>query len=191
MQRKPILITAFILMVLAQLYVPADMIFSRQRVLHEGVSLKFRTAPVDPYDPFRGKYIFLSFPDNVAAVAADQAFNSGDEVYVTFGTDDQGYAVITHVYEQKPEDRDDYLKTTVGYHSMQDSIRINFPFDRFYMEESKAYEAELAYGDAQRDAYQEASAIVSIYKGEAVLSEVMINGKPIREVAIERLKENE
>ena len=58
---QKITIPAFILMVLAQLYVPASMIFQKERVITQGTAYKFRTAPIDPNDPFRGKYITLSF----------------------------------------------------------------------------------------------------------------------------------
>ncbi len=39
-------------MVLAQLYVPASMIFRNERVIREGTAFKFKTAPIDPNDPF-------------------------------------------------------------------------------------------------------------------------------------------
>jgi hypothetical protein len=53
------------------------------------------------------------------------------------------------------------------------------------MEESKAYEAELAYRDARRER-KSAYALVSIKDGDAVLKDVLIEGIPIREIAKER-----
>lgn len=192
MQRKTITIIAFVLMVLAQLYVPASMIYSQHRALKEGATLKFRTAPVDPYDPFRGKYINLAYQDNRVAISKGEDYDRDDQVYVTFSEGPDGYAIIDGVFASPPEGTDVYLETTVAYRVYQsDTLTINYPFDRFYMEESKAYEAELAYGDARLDDGQEVYAMVAVYQGTAVIENVYIDDRPIREVVIDRLKENE
>ena len=51
----------FLLVALAQIAVPASMIWKRQRTLSEGRVWKFRTAPVDPVDAMRGRYLALRF----------------------------------------------------------------------------------------------------------------------------------
>ena len=61
MNKKILLISAFVLVVLVQLYVPAKMIWGREEVLNTGTEYKFRTAPIDPNDVFRGKYINLNY----------------------------------------------------------------------------------------------------------------------------------
>jgi uncharacterized membrane-anchored protein len=48
MNNRKIVLTAFILLVLAQLYVPARMIFNRELIITKGKEFKFRAAPVDP-----------------------------------------------------------------------------------------------------------------------------------------------
>ena len=48
----------FIIVVCAQLFVPSQMIFQQEDVLKTGTAFKFKTQPVDPSDPFKGKYIF-------------------------------------------------------------------------------------------------------------------------------------
>lgn len=193
MQRNTILIIAFVLMVLAQLYVPASMIYSQHRTLEEGTLLKFRTAPVDPYDPFRGKYIRLSYADNVVEVPDPEKYVQDEDVYVTFKEGVDGYALIADVYRTPPDHTEVFLKTTVGYRVYEtDSLWITYPFDRFYMEESKALDAETAYQEARTEGTDmEAYVMVAVRKGNAVIENVYIDNKPIREVVIERLKENE
>ena len=51
-------------MVMVHLYVPAKMIFNKEAVLAQGKDYRFKTAPIDPYDPFRGKYIDLYYEAN-------------------------------------------------------------------------------------------------------------------------------
>ncbi|HMB62545.1 MAG TPA: hypothetical protein VKN36_05700, partial [Eudoraea sp.] len=65
----------------------------------------------------------------------------------------------------------------------------DYPFDRFYMEESKANEAELTYRQSQRDTSKITYALVRIKNGEAVLKDVMIDGISIRELV--KTKEEE
>ena len=67
-QHLLILLGVFVLVALMQLFVPANMIWSREKVLNEGKIYKFKTAPIDPNDPFRGKYISLNFEQNAIEV---------------------------------------------------------------------------------------------------------------------------
>ena len=60
MSTKIIVIIAFIFMVFAQWYVPSKMILDREDILKNGEEFKFLTQPIDPSDPFRGKYITLN-----------------------------------------------------------------------------------------------------------------------------------
>ncbi len=52
--RRAWLLPAFVLVCLVQLAAPASMIWRHERTLANGLPFKFQTAPVDPYDAFRG-----------------------------------------------------------------------------------------------------------------------------------------
>lgn len=183
--KKPILIPAFILMVLVQLYVPVKMIFNKEAVLAEGKDFRFKTAPVDPHDPFRGKYIDLFYEANAVQMTNVMDWNYGDRVFVILKNDEKGFAQIETVTKERPEPTTDYVNAMISY-IIPDSlstITIQYPFERFYMEESKAYSAEQAYNEASRDTTQVTYAIVSIKEGDAVVKDVLINGVPIRAAA--------
>lgn len=180
---KKYTLLAFGLLAIVQLYAPAKMILDREVILDEGKAFKFVTAPIDPSDPFRGKYVALSFKDNNYIVANDSLWKSGETVYVTF-KDSLGFAKINAVLKDKPQGTTDYLKTTINYVlSYQKPYRldINFPFNRFYMEESKAPKAEKAYAETSSDSTKHAYAIVHIKEGDAVLKDVILDGIPIKE----------
>ena len=55
MIKMKILLSVFILVALVQLFVPAKMILDREDILDMGKEYKFKTEPIDPNDPFRGK----------------------------------------------------------------------------------------------------------------------------------------
>ena len=89
---KAIALPLFIVMCLLQWLVPGKMIYDSERVIDEGVLYKFKTQPIDPSDPFRGKYITLSFNANSLVLPDSADWVSGEEVFVTFTTDSTGFA---------------------------------------------------------------------------------------------------
>ncbi|MEO1806638.1 MAG: GDYXXLXY domain-containing protein [Bacteroidota bacterium] len=186
MNSKITAFVAFVLVVLVQLYVPAKMIWDREDILDTGTEFKFQTAPIDPSDPFRGKYITLDFDEPILTVESGQEWENGESIYVTLEADSNGFTRAKVPSKTPPTDNDPFLKVEVDYvwkdDSTKVSMRINYPFDRYYMEESKAYEAEVTYREARRDTSKVTYALVSVKDGEAVLKDVMINGTPIREV---------
>ena len=172
-----IVLPAFCLMVLVQLYVPASMIFQKEKVISEGKAFKFRTAPIDPTDPFRGKYITLSFNENALKVPDASDWINGEQIFAYIAEDSAGYAIIEKLSKEEPLQKTDYLKVTIDY-IMPDTVStvfIRYPFDRFYMEESKAPVAEQIYNEAAIDTNQIAYALVMIRNGDAVVRDVFID----------------
>lgn len=182
---KIITTVLFVVMCLAQWLVPANMIYDSERVIREGKTYRFKTMPVDPSDPFRGKYITLSFDADVVLLTDNSTWTPGEEVYVTFTTDSAGFALADAISRDKPA-VEDYLKTTVSYTTSSPySLVFDLPFDRYYLEESKASQAEQAYWKAQTDSTQVTYGLVAMGAGTAVLKDVMINEKSIVEVVNE------
>lgn len=190
MSNKRILLPVFVLIALVQLYVPARMIVNREDILSTGKEYKFKTLPIDPYDPFRGKFIALQYEETTIEVQNEADWLSGETIFIQLTTDKEGYAKIHAVSKELSANEKDFLKAKVAYVTDNGTNRltIDYPFDRFYMEESKARDAEMAYRESQLDTTQTTYALVKIKAGEAVLKEVMINGIPIREIVADRLK---
>ncbi len=81
-----------------------------------------------------------------------------------------------------PDASKDFVKATVGYYNeRQKEVSFNLEFDRYYMEENKAGEAETLYVEANRQNKKEAYALVYILEGKAVLDNVIIDGKSIKD----------
>ena len=187
MNKKKILFLLFILVAIVQLFVPAKMILDREDVLKTGKEYKFNVEPIDPSDPFRGKYITLRFKDTKFDNYTDNKWIRNETVYVIFKLDKKGFAIIDSVSREKPIGTEDYLKTKIKYYN-----NVKYLFNRFYMEESKAYTAEVLYKESRRDTSKVTYALVNIKNGKAVLKNVLINGVSIRELVKERqLKESQ
>ncbi|NMM47900.1 GDYXXLXY domain-containing protein [Marinigracilibium pacificum] len=193
MTKNKIIFIIFIIVALIQLYVPASMIIDREKVLEKGVVLKIKTRPIDPTDPFRGKYIDLRYEANSIEVDSTESWIYGTDIYVVMKPDSDGFSIPAEVSKTKPDTDSPYFKAKVdGYYHYDGPPKIDiiYPFDRFYMEESKAYEAELAYRDAQWDTSQVSYAIVKVLDGQAVLQDVIIGDESIKKIVEERLIQN-
>lgn len=177
---KNIALILFIAMCIAQWVVPGKMILDSERVISEGTVYKFKTQPIDPSDPFRGKYVILNFEANRIALPDSSDWEPGEEVFITFTTDSAGYATAEAISREEPP-AGTFLRTTVNYASNYAPFVVTFrlPFDRFYLEESKASEAEKIYWQSQRDSSQVAYGLVSMGSGNAILKDVMINERSI------------
>ena len=123
----------FILVVAAQLFVPFQMIFNQEDIFKTGKEFKFQTAPLDPYDPFRGKYITLFFKEREVKVKNAKEWINGETVFASIIVDKNGFAKISSISKSKPENGDSYLKAKIGLSIDTNKITIDFPFNRFYM----------------------------------------------------------
>nr|WP_298997290.1 GDYXXLXY domain-containing protein [uncultured Allomuricauda sp.] len=184
MNSKNIVLSLFVLVALAQLYVPAKMIWNNEDVLRTGKEFKFKTAPIDPNDPFRGKYIVLNFSNTRVQIPKDHNWTRGEDIYVSIKEDEEGFVSIHSIAKEKPEGKTDFVKAKVGFITSQNNSQLNvdYPFDRFYMEEFKAPEAEITYRESRRDTTKTAYALVSVKQGDAVLKDVLIDGVSIKEL---------
>lgn len=181
----------FIVMALVQWYVPVSMIRESEEALAEGDELLFLTRPVDPSDPFRGKYITLSFEEENLKVDTVPRYVRDQEIYALFTVDPAGFADLVSLHEEDPGDELSWvLKVKVAgayvYDSVQ-SVQLQFPFDRFYLEESKASDAEKAqWGNRlQTDVEKRTYAVVKIKGRRAVLTDVRIGNKSIVDIVRE------
>lgn len=185
----PVRTVLFGVMVVAQLAVPAWMIAGREWTLRNGAVYKFRTAPVDPYDAFRGRYVALAFDANRVPVEDVREWNPGDTVYAVVEEGPDGYARLSAASKTPPA-APNYIRAIAGYTTpigpdspdrQPSEIVLELPFDRFYMDEFRAPEAEQAYREHSTRSTQDCYAAVRVYKGQAAIEDLYIAGEPMSE----------
>ncbi|MCC6487665.1 MAG: GDYXXLXY domain-containing protein [Candidatus Hydrogenedentes bacterium] len=166
---------------LAQIAVPANMILSLERTLSEGTLCRFRTAPVDPYDAFRGRYVRLAIEESSGPLPEGPIPEPGQTVYARIETDAEGISKIAEVLLDPP-DQGVYIRATAGWADTgQRILHVNLPIDRYYMNEWKAPAAEQAYWDQSRMAQRNAFVHVRVRNGEAAVEGLYIGAVPIEE----------
>jgi len=183
MSRRGLLLAALAVAGAVQLLVPVSMILGRERTLREGTEWRFRTAPVDPEDAFRGRFLALSFAAATPPLPAGAKLDDGQWIYAALHRDADGFAALGPIAATRPR-HGDYLRARLQWIETRKDERLahlDLPFDRFYLDESAAPAADAAFGASQRGANpRPAWAVVRVRAGDAVLEDVVVDGRSLR-----------
>ena len=174
---KSIRLFLFALVALAQLSVPAWAVWMRTQTLSKGKLWKFRTAPVDPVDAVRGRYVALAF--QAETVPQAERIPPAAFVYAVLKENDRGFAEVDHL-SVTPVHGDNVMKVKPGgwWNGTQ---HVDFPFDRFWLTEKIAPEAERAYAASSRQAKENAYVTIRVHEGDAALEQLYIDDQPLIE----------
>lgn len=182
----------FALVCAAQIAAPASMVLEHQRTVAEGSIWKFQTAPVDPGDPFRGRYVRLRFAvEREAVPMADNGviyIAPDTRMYAELETGADGFAHLKRLQQQRPE-RGDYLDVFTtrmretepkkGEH-LPPAAYVRLPFDRWYLPEERAPQVEADYARASRGAQANTYAEARVRAGHAALTALVLDGAAVR-----------
>lgn len=183
MKSLPIII--FALTALAQWAAPLSQIWTYESVLTKGTLIRVKCAAPDPYDPLRGRFLAVRpeqtgvpLPDGVELTEARTA-------YATFTTGADGLTTLSTLSFTPPAGGD-YMRIQANY-AYGKEARISWPFERFYLNEKIAPEADEWFRENIRSA-KGIIAEVRVLNGRAVLADLTLDGKPFREILKERVK---
>ncbi|PWJ43774.1 GDYXXLXY domain-containing protein [Sediminitomix flava] len=181
MKNRTYIFLIFLLVALIQLYAPASMIFSSERILSEGETIKLKLRPIDPTDPFRGKYIILNYEDRTLESDSVSEYTSEKNVYLTFKQDSLGYSVPFQLHHELPNNQAALKVNVYTYSSVneKEEVQINYPHDRFYMEESKAKPAEDLVRKVLQEDQKDCYVLLKVLDGEGVIENVYIGDLPL------------
>jgi uncharacterized membrane-anchored protein len=164
----------FVLVGLAQLAAPASMIWKRELTLRHGRVWKFRTAPVDPVDAFRGRYVALEFEAEGQEILPPPNVGYGQTVFVIMRQNAEGFAEIDQVLPDRPSG-DDFIEAQLR------GKTISLPFDKYWVSERDAPAAEAAYRAQSRRDKRNAFVTVRVFRGDAALEQLYLDGLPLGE----------
>jgi uncharacterized membrane-anchored protein len=179
MKTSKLLLGCFAVVAAAQLGVPAWMVVSHEETLRTGELFKFRTAPVDPYDAFCGRYVSLRIEQNAGSIPPGSPWKTGQQVFAVIETDTSGFSRLGELRGTRPEDKP-YLIVRLGQIYGQEAY-LRVPLDRYYMEESLAPAAERAYREHSRASNRTTYITVRVRDGNSVIENLWIDGVPIQE----------
>jgi uncharacterized membrane-anchored protein len=174
---KTLRIVIFILVALAQLSVPALMAWGRVQTLTRGRVWKFKTAPIDPEDAIRGRYIALRY--DIEEFPQSERIEWNTPIYAVLKTEADGFASIDHI-SKTAANGDNVIRAEAGgwWDGKQHLV---FPFRQYWVTEKVAPEAERAYAANSTRQSQNTYVTVRVRNGDAALEQLYIDNQPLRD----------
>lgn len=157
----------------AQMAVPVWMIATNETTLARGTEYRLRVEPLDPYDPFRGRYVTVSPVDTLVSAYPDFP-NDAATCYITFSRE-EGYDVPAWAYTHIPYG-EEYLEVSVEEVFQEEGeilVRIVYPFDRVFLNEEVAPRVESLF----RDYEGIVTLSVFVKDGMATVRTILFDGK--------------
>lgn len=178
--KQTIIFFLFLVVAFLQIATPFALIRKHEAILKEGETFKFRTAPIDPFDAFRGRYVALRLEQDKVPMPEGMDLKSGDRICAGVTTGEDGFARISGLSKDPPGGLP-YMKVKVRYISGKD-VFLDLPIDRYYMEEKAAKLAETVYRAHSRADKRDAYVVVRIKDGDAAIDKLYIGEKPVEDV---------
>ncbi len=185
---KPSL-AVFILAVAAQWFVPLFGVWQQEQVIAKGVVVKIRCGAPDPYDPLRGR--FLSVRPEQRSVPAPPALSSARmvPVWATLVAGADGISQID-VLSLEPIAGPNVIRLRAyrtRWGDQTELAAVEWPFDRFYLNERLAPDADRLLATRLRSE-KPPIAEIRLLDGRAVLTDVLLDGVSIREIVKQQAK---
>jgi uncharacterized membrane-anchored protein len=181
MNTRRLRIVLFALVAVVQLAVAGGAIIRSELTLRTGEVFRFRIQPVDPVDAFRGRYVAIRFALDRAPAPDGLELGRRQRVFVPLRRDSDGFDDFGAATLDRPAS-DAYLRlTSGGVYPDEDGVGrvwLSLPFDRYYMDEDLAPEAERAVWNGARGE-REASVTVRVRNGVGVIEDLFIDDVPI------------
>lgn len=184
MNAKALSLIVFGIAVLAQWAAPLAQIWAHENTLTHGTLIKLKCSAPDPYDPLRGRFLAVRPQQDTVTMPEDLKLEKGTPVYGALAAGADGLATITSL-SLTPPASGDYIRVKVRYNNAG-SITIDWPFERFYINEKLAPEADKWFAENIRTDHG-IIAEVRVHHGRAVLADLSLDGKPFREILKERV----
>ncbi|MCA1011298.1 GDYXXLXY domain-containing protein [Halobacillus halophilus] len=113
-----------------------------------GESIRLKTAPVDPRDPFYGDFVTLSYevemvPADKWNVSAD--IGSGEKIYLLLEPDEKNLYTLVKASAEKPEvsEEEVVLPARLDWHDPQRGVyMVDIGLDRYFIEEGTGQQYE-------------------------------------------------
>lgn len=182
---KTLPLILFAVAALAQWAVPLSQIWTHEQVLAKGTLIRLKCQAPDPYDPLRGRYLAVRPVLRESTVPTGLKLQKGMQVYAQLTPGADGLATVSGLSLTPPAGAD-YVRLKAGWVN-DNQVSFEWPFDRFYVNEKLAPEADKWFAQNIRTA-KGIIAEVRVLNGRAVLQDLSLDGKPFREILKERVK---
>jgi hypothetical protein len=189
MKHKALLLSAYVLVALAQLFVPYQMISKEADYALSGREFQFRIRHnrTDGYrggysgSTVQGKFIWLQFEENQFRVSDRKEWELGQTVYVTFTTDSMGYAAVRDVTKTRPA-TSDWVKAKAFMNNRDTTIlSLVYPFNNYYIEDKDTRDIDTAFTRKMNDPVSSICLKVNIKENQFIVNDLMVDSLTFKE----------
>ena len=172
------------------LYYPVREVLAFERPKMPPKELRFQVKFQDPYDPMRGHYLQMNLRNDIPMPKKElkeleQSFRKRDRDWAAvLETKPNGFAeaVAVHPLRDVPKDKPFVKVDTVWFKTGNKNCRctVTMPFDRFYINEKLAEDAEKLLRKVSDDKDRSAVLVVNVYAdGRWAVKDLLVDGQPI------------
>ena len=174
----------FAMAALAQWVVPLFGVWQHEQVVARGVTVKIQCLAPDPYDPLRGRYLAVRPQETNVAAPPGLPSDEAVPVWATLALGEDGLATIESL-SLEPVAGPTVIRLIARLtpcRDDKDKAWVQWPFDRLYVNERIAPEADAIMAQRLRDEKTVVVGEVRLLDGRAVLTDILVDGIPIREL---------
>jgi hypothetical protein len=190
LKMKPVnlIISAFALVALAQLFVPWQMISKQSGFAESGVVYKFKIdakiyeGDNRPGATIRGKFIWLNFEADNIKIADKKEWTRQQSAYVKFTSDSLGFVKIASVTRTKPANSIEWVRAR-AWIPWKDttSLHLEYPFNRYYIKDTNPREIESIIKNGLGDSLKVNYLDVRIRENQFFVNDLLIDGVSFKE----------
>jgi hypothetical protein len=181
MKAISIKIYLFLIVVIVQLAVPSMMILNYENILNNGKIYKFELVTLIPKDTFRNKSPYIYFKESAFKNDTTKKWKRGEEIYVWIAKNSTDNFIQFNKISREFPNSIDFIKANISS-IKDDSIALSFPFDKYIEVEPNLSKIKTLFKSSSTDSTFKCYALVSIINGTALISDVVFNNKPIKEI---------
>ena len=189
MKPKKLIFTAFIVVAVAQLFVPWKMISEQPKFANTGVEYKFKIDSKAKSDnnwagaSIRGKYIWLKFEEDHIKIADKKEWENLPNAYVLFTHDSLGFAKIESVTKTKPQNSIEWMQARIWVHWKDStSLHLEYPFNMYYFKDKSPKEVESIIKNGLSDSLKVNYLSVKIRENQFFVNDLIIDGISFKEM---------
>jgi hypothetical protein len=171
----------FLLAAVVQWAVPLAGVWQHERVVARGGIIRIPCNAPDPYDALRGRYLAVRPAEMRFPAPAGMPDRDGVPVWATLVADADGLSRIESL-SLEPVSGPTVIRLVAGRGWREDdAVTIEWPFDRFYLNERLAPDADRIVAERFREGNKPVAEL-RLLDGRAVLTDILVDGTSIREV---------
>jgi hypothetical protein len=184
-------LAVFAVAAVAQWLLPLSGIWQHDRVISRGTTVRIECVAPDPYDPLRGRYLAVRPAGSRMSKPEGMADRDAVPVWATLVAGEDGLSRIESL-SLEPVSGPTVIRLVAKWphrdgSQAPETVFVEWPFDRFYLNERLAPDADKLVAERFRDG-KRTVAEIRLLDGRAVLTDVLIDGVSIRDVVKQQPK---